>query len=531
MGLFLNPGNENFKSILNGIYVDKTGIIESINKTINTTDKLTCISRPRRFGKSYTAKMLCAYYGKTCDSSSLFDDKVISKSDSYRKHLNKYQVIYLDITGFISSSNNIDGIVKKIRASIIDEIKEEYPDMQGNSLGELLVNVAEYSFDKFFFVIDEWDALFREYKEKTKLQEEYIDFLREIFKNGNVTDRAIAGAFMTGILPIKKYGHQSAISDFREYTMIQPSIFAEYVGFTKGDIDNLASSYTVNKAKLKKWYDGYSFAQVGDVYNPNSVCQAIRTGVYDSYWSKTETYEALLEYINLDRDGLQADIIQMIGGNEMPVDTATFQNDMTSVQSRDDVLSLLIHLGYLAYDANTGKARIPNEEIRREFISTVRIGSHDATTRIIRNSDQLIADTIDGNEEAVAKAVEEAHSAGTFGISPLFYNDEQALRSVVKFAYISCANNYIEVEELPSGRGYADVVYIPNPGERLPVLLIELKMDTSADGAIKQIADRNYPKIFENISGEVILCGINYDSKTKRHECKIEKMIFPLDSK
>lgn len=204
---------------------------------------------------------------------------------------------------------------------------------------------------------------------------------------------------MTGILPIKKYGHQSAISDFREYTMIQPSIFAEYVGFTKDDIDNLASSYTVNKAKLKKWYDGYSFAQVGDVYNPNSVCQAVRTGVYDSYWSKTETYKALLEYINLDRDGLQADIIQMIGGNEMPVDTATFQNDMTSVQSRDDVLSLLIHLGYLAYDANTGKARIPNEEIRREFISTVRIGSHDATTRIIRNSDQLIADTIDGNEE------------------------------------------------------------------------------------------------------------------------------------
>lgn len=283
MGLFLNPGNENFKSILNGIYVDKTGIIESINKTINTTDKLTCISRPRRFGKSYTAKMLCAYYGKTCDSSALFDDKVISKSDSYRKHLNKYQVIYLDITGFISSSSNIDDIVKKIRTSIIDEIKAEYPDMQGNSLGELLVNVAEYSFDKFFFVIDEWDALFREYKEKTKLQEEYIDFLREIFKNGNVTDRAIAGAFMTGILPIKKYGHQSAISDFREYTMIQPSIFAEYVGFTKDDIDNLASSYTVNKAKLKKWYDGYSFAQVGDVYNPNSVCQAVRTGVYDSY--------------------------------------------------------------------------------------------------------------------------------------------------------------------------------------------------------------------------------------------------------
>ncbi|WP_026527623.1 AAA family ATPase [Butyrivibrio sp. VCD2006] len=529
MGFFLNPGNENFKSILNGIYVDKTGIIEAINNTINTSDKLTCISRPRRFGKSYTAKMLCAYYGKTCDSSGLFDGKDISKSPTYKVHLNKYHMVYLDITGFISSSKNIDNIVKEIRASIIDEICAANSGVTGNSLGELLVNMVEASKDKFFFVIDEWDALFREYKEKTELQEEYIDFLREIFKNGNVTDRAIAGAFMTGILPIKKYGHQSAISDFREYTMIQPSIFAEYVGFTKKDIDYLSSNYTVNKSKLKKWYNGYSFAKVGDVYNPNSVCQAVRTGVYDSYWSKTETYEALLEYINLDKYGLQADIIQMIGGNEMPVDTATFQNDMTSAQNRDDVLSLLIHLGYLAYDAKTGKARIPNEEIRREFISTVRTGNHEATTKIIRNSDQLIADTIDGNEEAVAKAVEEVHTAGTFGISPLFYNDEQALRSVVKFAYISCANNYIKVEELPAGRGYADVVYIPNPGELLPVLLIELKMAGSVDGAINQIHERSYPKVFENIKGEVILCGINYDAKTKKHECKIEKMIFPLN--
>ncbi len=265
----------------------------------------------------------------------------------------------------------------------------------------------------------------------------------------------------------------------------------------------------------------------GDVYNPNSVCQAVRTSVYDSYWSKTETFGALLEYINLDKDGLQADIIQMIGGNEMPVDTATFQNDMTSVQNRDDVLSLLIHLGYLAYDSKTDKARIPNEEIRREFVSMVRTGNHEATSRIIRNSDQLIADTIDGNEDAVAKALEEVHSAGTFGISPLFYNDEQALRSVVKFAYISCANNYIKVEELPSGRGFADIVYIPRPGEMLPVLLIELKMDDSSEGAIGPIKDRKYPKVFENIKGEVVLCGINYNSKTKKHECRIEKMTFP----
>lgn len=343
MGIFFNPGNESYRSILNGIYVDKTGIIEVINKTLNTPDKLTCISRPRRFGKTYTAKMLCAYYDNTCDSDDLFRDKEIARSEHYRDYLNKFQVVYLDITGFISSAASSDDIVKSIREAIISEIENVYPKVSGSSLGELLINIVNESGKKFFFVIDEWDALFREYKDKTGLQEEYISFLRELFKNGNITDRTIAGAFLTGILPIKKYGHQSAISDFREYTMIQPSIFAEYVGFTRKDIDYLAANYNISKAKLKKWYDGYSFEKVGDIYNPNSVCQAVRTGVYDSYWSKTETYEALLEYINYDKYGLQSDIIQMIGGNEMPVDTATFQNDMVSIKSRDDVLSLLIH--------------------------------------------------------------------------------------------------------------------------------------------------------------------------------------------
>ena len=529
MGIYLNPGNDNFKSILNGIYVDKTELIDVVNRTLDTSDKLTCVSRPRRFGKSYTAKMLCAYYDKTCDSIELFRGKKIEKSETFDKHINKYNVIYLDITGFISSAKNIDDVVKTIRESIIKELEVAFPDVAYSSLGELLIGIKEQTNDKFFFVIDEWDAIFRELKDNARLQEEYINFLREIFKNGNITDRVIAGAFMTGILPIKKYGHQSAISDFREYTMIQPSIFAEYVGFTKADIDELASKYTVNKTKLKKWYDGYSFLKIGDVYNPNSVCQAVRTGVFDSYWSKTETYEALLGYINLDSNGLQADLIQMIGGNEMPVDTSTFQNDMTSVQSRDDVLSLLIHLGYLAYDEKKNKVRIPNEEIRKEFISTVRSDSHKVTNRIIMNSDQLIVDTIEGNEEAVAKALEDAHDCGTFGVPPLFYNDEQALRSVVKFAYISCANNYMKVEELPSGHGLADVAYIPNSGSHLPVLLIELKMNESAESAIRQIHDRKYPKVFENLTGDMILCGINYDSKSKKHECKIEKISLGVE--
>ncbi|SDH59614.1 PD-(D/E)XK nuclease superfamily protein [Pseudobutyrivibrio sp. 49] len=527
MGIYLNPGNEGFKNIINGIYRDKTGLISVVNSTINTPDKLTCISRPRRFGKSYAAKMLCAYYDKSCsDSKELFSKQeyAISKDDTFEEFLGKYNVIYLDITGFISSEAEIKELVKDIKNKIVTELLDAFSYLtEEMSLIEMLVNVAE-SDSKFFFIIDEWDALFREHKEEEELLTEYMNFLRELFKNGNVTDKIVAGAYMTGILPIKKYGHQSAISDFREYTMIQPSIFAEYVGFTKSDIDWFTEKYVVNKTKLKQWYDGYSFPKVGDVYNPNSVVQAIRTGVYDTYWSKTETFNALLKYINMDQNNLQADLIQMIGGNEMPVDTSTFQNDMTSIRTRDDVLSLLIHLGYLAYSTTKQTVRIPNEEIRREFLSTIRVGTHDATNRIIMNSDQLIVDTINCDEKAVAKAIQDVHDAGTFGVSPLFYNDEQALRSVVKFAYISCANNYIKTEELPSGHGYADIVYIPKDGSGLPVLLIELKMDGSEEGAIDQIERGNYPKVFENVNNEIILCGINYDSKSKQHACKIKKI-------
>lgn len=523
----INPGNEGFVTIRNGIYVDKTGLIDVINKTINTADKLTCISRPRRFGKTYTAKMLCAYYDKTCDSEKLFSDLVISKTDLYKNYLNALNVVYIDITGYISAAKKVSDVVKNIRQSLTEELISTFPALQelnGKSIGDVFLAATKINSEKFFFVIDEWDALFREQKDNLSLQEEYINFLRELFKNGPVTDNVVAGAFMTGILPIKKYGHQSAISDFREYTMVAPSLFAEYVGFTKKDIDSLAQNYKVNKTKLKTWYDGYSFPKVGSIYNPNSVCQAIRTQEYSSYWAKTETYAALLEYINLDTNGLQGDIIQMIGGNSVPVDTSTFQNDMTSSQSRDDVLSLLIHLGYIAYDSKSKTAKIPNEEIREEFISTVRNGSHDATNRIISNSDQLIEDTINGDENAVARAIEEAHSAGTFGIPPLFYNNEQALRSVVKFAYISCANTYIKIEELPSGNGYADIVYIPKPGTNRPVLLIELKANDTANAAIAQIHANKYPKIFEGITGDIILCGISYDRKTKHHICKIEKM-------
>lgn len=521
MGRYLNPGNEMFAAVLRSRYVDKTGMIEAINQTIGTSQKLTCITRPRRFGKSFAAKMLCAYYDRTCDSEALFRDLEIAGMDDYAATRNQYDVIYLDITGFFNTSDKKNA-VRKISESVIRELREAYPEARHEeSLADTMLEAVGVTGKPFIFIIDEWDAAFREAKNDSGLQKEYILFLRGLFKNSVITDRIIAAAYMTGILPIKKYGTQSAISDFREYTMVFPGPYAQYFGFTGDEVRDLCREYGRSFRLTKKWYDGYSFPGYSSIYNPSSVMQAMQSGIFSSYWSSSETYESLKIYIEMDYDGLQESILQMLGGHEVPIDTLTFQNDMVDLKSRDDVLTLLVHLGYLSYHMKTKTVSIPNMEIRDVFISTVKTGRRTEVSKLVRNSDQLLKATIDGNEEAVAGAIGEAHDAGT---APLFYNDEQALRAVIKAAYISCIDYYIRIEELPSGHGYADVVYIPKKRSSFPAMIIELKMNTCPDSALRQIEERNYPQVLKNYGGSILTVGITYDAKTKKHGCRIRRV-------
>ncbi|MFC2662398.1 MAG: AAA family ATPase, partial [Eubacterium sp.] len=438
--------------------------------------------------------------------------------------------IYLDITGFLSAVKSakkpVDQLVSQIRSSVLKELQESFPTVAAeSSLGEALLQAAAEDHCRFFFIIDEWDAIFREETGDLQLQEAYIDFLREIFKNGNVTDAAVAGAYMTGILPIKKYGHQSAISDFREYSMMEPGAFAEYVGFTEAEVKEICKESGLSFEECRNWYDGYSFSQENSVYNPNSVMCAAEVHYCDSFWARTETYESLHSYIDADFDGLQAALIQLLGGAEIPLNITTFQNDMTTFRNKDDILSLLVHLGYLSYWAKSRTVRIPNLEIRKEFKDTLAMSSHTETARLIMESDQLIEDTIEGNEDVVAKALDRAHDAGT---APLFYNNEQALRAVIKAAYISAVNDYAVIEELPSGRGYADIVYLPTKQSSKPPMVIELKWNKSADSAIQQIKQKHYPDVLRNVHQDILLVGVAYDPKTRQHQCRIEKVKAPL---
>lgn len=529
MGTYLNPGNIGFEEVLNGDYIDKTGLIALINQRINTPGKLVCISRPRRFGKSYAAKMLCAYYDHTCDSHRLFETYEISKDRTYEEHINRYHVIYLDMTNLLEKVEP-QKLIPFIKDNVEEEILAADPAIKkGSSFDQTLINAVEITGRKIVMIIDEWDAPIRESAVHSK---EYLMFLRMLFKSSATTPKIFAAAYMTGILPIKKDGSQSAISDFEEHSIIEPDEFAKYTGFLEEDVHVICDKYHADFRKMKKWYDGYTVGEVQSVYNPYSVICAARRKKYTSYWRQTSAADNLLDYIEMDEEGLQGDIAQLIAGETIEINTSSFKNDVTGFKLKDDVLTLLVHLGYLAYEQKTeilGEdddadeiirefVHIPNEEIRLEFSNILKMAKHEVLVSLLSNSRKLLQDTIDGNEEAVAKAIDEIRQ---MNYAPTYYNDEQALRYVIKFAYIVCVDNYMKIKELPSGKGVADVVFIPRKAAD-PTLVIELKWNKAETAAVQQIKDRNYPAILKNRKGNILLVGINYDEKTKVHACKIE---------
>jgi hypothetical protein len=332
---------------------------------------------------------------------------------------------------------------------------------------------------------------------------------------------------MTGILPIKKYAHQSAVSDFWEYTMVRPGAYVSYVGFTEAEVEGLCARHGLDEADVRRWYDGYDLPTFRPgagspkhvaVYAPYSVMQACGYGATGSYWPSTETFEELRHYIDMDFDGLQADVLRAIGGEELRLNPGKFQNDMVSVASRDDALTLLVHLGYLCYDRTTGRARVPNEEVRGELRNAVEESRHQGVARVMRDSIQLVEDVLAHNEEAVAAAIGRAHDAAC---APVHYNNEQALRAVVKAALVATVDEWACVNELPSGHGSADIVYLPRHGSSKPALLVELKWNEPVHAAVNQALDRDYPQVLRDLAAPILLVAVTYDARTKEHVCRI----------
>lgn len=423
MGIYLNPGKQRFEMAVNSeIFVDKTGMIRYLNMVINTNQRFVSVSRPRRFGKTMAADMLCAYYGHTADSRALFSQMKIAESEpakvgrrtlAWDDYLGKFDVIRIVMTRFLSDEDTVKDSLNKLQKAVIRDIRLSYPDIDlfgENNIGENNVgenNVAENNIlqvmedvytvtnRQFVVIIDEWDAVFRERREDKDGQKCYLDFLRNWLKD----NECVALAYITGILPIKKYGKHSALNMFDEYSMVQPMQMAMYTGFTEEEVKTLCHEYEMEYSEISDWYDGYALhdqipvnkrrlfrqGQYTDhkisVYSPLSVVKAMRNGLVDNYWNKTETYEALAEYIKMNYDGLKIAVSLLMDGGRVPVDLSTYQNDMSTFHRKDDILALLIHLGYLGFEGKEadgvvdfvhGSVFIPNKEILEEFKASTK---------------------------------------------------------------------------------------------------------------------------------------------------------------
>lgn len=526
MGMFVNPDNSAFQAALNAqIYVDKSSLLVYTNRVLASTDAFICNSRPRRFGKSITANMLAAYYSKGCDSSKMFEKLKISQSDGFKKHLNKYDVIQLDIQWCINAAGGADQVVSYITEKTISELQSIYPEVlttknQQTSLPETLAKINVATGNKFVVIIDEWDVLIRDMAANSKIQDEYISFLRGLFK-GTEPTKYIQLAYLTGILPIKKEKTQSALNNFDEFTMLSAGRLSPYIGFTEAEVKELSERYQVEFDKVKAWYDGYVLRNC-QVYNPKAVVSVMLDGEFKSYWSETASYEAIVPLINMDYDGLKTAIIEMLSGVEVKVDTSTFGNDISNIQSKDDVLTYMIHLGYLGYDQTKKMAFVPNEEIRQELTRAVESKRWNEMFLFQQESERLLDATLDLDEKVVASQIGKIHDEY---VSVIQYHNENSLSSVLAIAYLSSMQYYFKpVRELPTGRGFADFVFVPKPEYKndYPALVIELKWNQNAQTALQQIKEKNYPESILNYMGNILLVGINYDKVSKEHTCRIE---------
>jgi len=520
MGLYLNPNNELFLRDLNsGIYVDKSMILSRLDRMIGTSDCFVCVSRPRRFGKSMAGNMISAYYSKGCDSSQQFSRLKIATSPIFGKRMNRLNVIKIDLNGeYLTNKENCLTILQR---KLKREFSGHFSGIDFSECAHLvdcLMEVYSKTGEQFVIIIDEYDVLVRE-KAPQQLFSDYLDFLNALFKNGTAAP-AVALAYLTGILPIVRDKIQSKLNLFTEYSMVGASSLAEFIGFTANETEALCQEYGMDFDKCRRWYDGYSLNGVNEIFSPKSVVTAMKNLKYGDYWTRTGSFEALKNYILLNFNGIKDDVVKMVGGGKVDVEVSSYLNTMTDFHSKDDVFTYLIHLGYLAYDMENGQCYIPNEEIRRQWVLSIKLEEDYAPVmEMINASKQLLEDTISEDAGAVAAALDKAHIRAT---NPLTYNSESSFQSAIGLAYFYANTKYTVIKELPTGKGYADIAlipYVPN----VPAIIIELKNAKTAQGALEQIKERRYDDILEHYRGDMLLVGVNYDPDTKAHTCVIEK--------
>ena len=522
MGIYLNPDNELFRRDIKApIYVDKSLLMEKLNNVFDSRDNLVCISRPRRFGKTMATNLISAYYSKGCDSREMFSKLKIAQTPDWDVNLNKCNVIKLDIQGMFNFAADENSVVDFINKSINEELIEAFPDVKLNlnePFGLSISRIYQKTKEKFIIIMDEYDVMIRN-NVKQDVLELYLKFLNGLFKNNSVRE-AIHFAYLTGILPIIRDKVQSKLNEFTEYSMTVPDELSGFIGFTEDEVKDLCEKYNISFEECKAWYNGYRLGNETAIYNPCSVVKSIKNKKFADYWTLTGSYESIKKYIMLDFEGLREDIVTMIGGGKLEVNVAKFMNTMDDFHSKDNIFTYLIHLGYLTYDEDEKTCWIPNNEIRSEWINAIEDAEDfSPVIDVIKNSKKLLQDTLEMNEDEVAKALNKAH---TIASNPKNYNNEGALQAAICLAYFYAKTTYTIIQEATTGKGYADVLFIPRIPDR-PAIVVELKVNKSAGRALKQIENKEYGQDLQHYKDNMLFVGINYDKDTKKHECKIVK--------
>ena len=523
MGIYLNPGYENFRRTLAAdIYVDKTMMLSVLNRFIDKGNNYVCISRPRRFGKTIASEMISAYYSKGCDSHELFEKLKISKAEGYEDKLNKYNVIKIDLNSEYQNTRSKESLISSIEKKIAEEMQKQFSGCGiaiDDSLANNILRVYSASGETFIILIDEYDVLVREQVPQA-LFDEFLSFLNGLFKSSTLRP-AISLAYLTGILPIVRDKIQSKLNNFREYTILDARELTEFVGFIPEEVKALCEMNGMDYEECRRWYDGY-YQNGYEIYNPESVVMSMYDKKYSNYWGKTSSYRVISDRLEENYRGSKDAVIRMLAGEEVPVNVSQYLNTMDCFATLDDALTYLIHIGYLAYNEEDESCRIPNLEIRKEWANAVAVMSdQQITDRIIKASKELLKATIAGDEEAVAKALDESHIHVTSNRS---YNNEDALQSAIYLSYIYALNKYTVIKEMTTGKGFADVVFIPYVAD-LPAMIIELKHNKCAESALDQIKEKKYFDSLKDYKGGLLFVGVNYNEKDKTHECRIERFI------
>ena len=521
MGMFLNPDDIQLRDDrCNPFYVDKSFIIREMNNIVRQkSDKFICVSRPRRFGKTMAANMIAAYYTKGADSHDAFKGLNIESDPSFEEYINKYNVLKIDCGEIYYSKNNGRSFVEEITGFVIPEFRKQFPHLvfpDTCNIAQAIRTVYEEKKEQFVIILDEYDVIIRE-KNKEEIGS-YLSFLNGLFKGASITS-AIALAYITGILPIVRDVVQSKLNNFTEYTMIEAYSLSPFIGFTKDEVRALSERNGMDMTELERWYDGYCVDGV-ELYSPKSVIEALKKKKCGDYWTATGSYDAIRNYIEYNFEGIETDVTRMMAGEAVEVDVTSYQNTLENFNSKNDVFTYLIHLGYLAYDGETNTCRIPNNEIRKQWITVINYSKKfKRQAEAMEASKTLLDATIKMDSDAVAKALDRSHELVTSNLS---YNNEQSLQSAITFAYYYASSDYTIIKEMDTEKGYADVVMIPRTPKN-PALVIELKKDQNDGKAIRQIREKHYFSGLELYKGNTLLVGINYDSKTKEHKCIIEK--------